>query len=260
VTKPRSRARRSRAPADDQAARRISRLLRAERLESVAALAAGISHDLANVLAAVRVTADVLGEQRRTPAAAASLAALGELADEGIGLARQILFLARAMDGEPAPFDLRHLIAEVRRLARTLFPLPASVVTSYPAQLWVVSGDAALVYQLLLGACRRLRRAHGPVGGLRIDASNALLDGAHPGIGSSFPPGPYVLVEVATEVAAEVAARPEAARAAAPPRVGGASPSTALRRALGARGALFEASDLDNGVGLRVHLPAIAEA
>jgi two-component system cell cycle sensor histidine kinase/response regulator CckA len=256
VSGPREGARRSATPADDLAARRISRLLRAERLESVAALAAGISHDLANVLAAVRMTADALGEQPRTPAAAASLAALGELADEGIGLVRQILFLARAMDGEPAPFDLRHLVAEVRRLARTLFPPPSSVVTRYPAQLWVVSGDAALVYQLLLGACRRLRRAHGPAGELRIGASNAVLDDAHRGIGPSFPPGPYVLVEVA----AAGAAGPEAARAAVARRAGGASPSPALRRALAARGALFEPADLDNGVGLRVHLPAAVGA
>ncbi|HVT58894.1 MAG TPA: hypothetical protein VHR45_10880 [Thermoanaerobaculia bacterium] len=244
---------------DDQVAR-ISRLLRAQRLESVAALAGGIAHDLNNVLAAVLLAADVLAQHARAPAAERALAALDELARQGIGLTEQILFLARGVDGEATPFDLRHLIAEVRKLARVIFPPPGAVLTSYPGDLWLVSGDALLVYQLLLESCREARRSRGSLGTLRIRARNAMLDESQAGVGARFRPGPHVLVEIATEGATGG----ETARPPAAPDAGvGPWPPVSLRKMLEGRGAVFGLAALDRldraSEVLRVHLPAVVQ-
>jgi len=255
-------AARARRAVDEQAAaRRLSRLLRAGRVECVAALAAGISHELNNVLAAVLLTADVLAPHARTPAAERALAALDQLAREGLAIAHQVLFLARAVDGQPGPFDLRHLLAEVRTLARVIVPPPATVLTSYPGDLRQVTGDAVLVYQLLLGACREARRVHRRLATLTIRACNAEPADSRPGTAAPGPARPCVLVSVIAEDEAGGKPRRPRRRAGAS---GGAWPRGALRQALERGGARFGGGGgggMEHGAAvLLVHLPAALAA
>lgn len=149
-----------------------SRRLRLGRLESLAALAGGISHELSNLAASVLMSAQVFEASCQDEASRQVLASLDELARRLQHAGRQLHWLARGVAGEPTIFQPQYLLADVQKLARVAFPPSVTVITRYPPDLWPLAGEPLLVFQLLLALCLEARD-HLPGGGtLVLEARN----------------------------------------------------------------------------------------
>jgi hypothetical protein len=196
-----------------------SRRLRLGRLESLSALAGGISHEMSNLAASVLMSAQLLEGCCPDEATHQVLASLDELARRLQHAGRQLHWLARGVAGEPTVFQPQYLLADLQKLARVAFPTSVTVITRYPPDLWPLAGEPLLVFQLLLALCLEARD-HLPAGGtLVLAARNDEIGGsAESGesdrIGESgkrparaagrpaarsAPPGRYVVLEAVAE-------------------------------------------------------------
>ncbi len=147
-----------------------SRRLRLGRLESLAALAGGISHELSNLAASVLMSTQLLEGCCPDEATRQVLASLDELARRLQHAGRQLHWLARGVAGEPTAFQPQYLLADLQKLARVAFPTSVTVITRYPPDLWPLAGEPLLVFQLLLALCLEARD-HLPAGGTLILAA-----------------------------------------------------------------------------------------
>jgi signal transduction histidine kinase len=162
---PEHEGRRPKSPTD-------SRRLRLGRLESLAALAGGISHELSNLAASVLMSAQVFEGSSQDEASRQVLASLDDLARRLQHAGRQLHWLARGVAGEPTVFQPQYLLADVQKLVRVAFPPTVTVITRYPPDLWPLAGEPLLVFQLLLALCLEARDHLIDCGTLVLEARN----------------------------------------------------------------------------------------
>jgi len=100
---------------------RERRLALAERMESVGRLAGGVAHDFNNLLTVVKGNGALL--QRALPSGSPErewLDEIGQAADRGAGLIRQLLAFARRQPVEPRVFEVGELVTSVEPIVRRL--------------------------------------------------------------------------------------------------------------------------------------------
>ncbi len=90
-------------------------LARAQRLENIGLLAAGIAHDLNNMLAPMLIAVPMLRQAVTDPAALRTLDILEQSAERGAALIRQILSFAQSTGGGAQLVELRHLLRDIGR-------------------------------------------------------------------------------------------------------------------------------------------------
>jgi CheY-like chemotaxis protein len=236
-------------PADADA----SRLL-AQRLESIATLTAGVAHDLMNTLASVHMGLDLL--RPGTPESERWIvSALEENVRRGMEALRQIQWLAACTEGEPLIYQPVHLLKEVQKLMHRDFP-PLEVVTDYPEEVCLLSGDPLLLRQLLIALCLHAR-SRLPLGGsLTLRARSVVLDETYAAQRSGALLGTHLRIDVESRLV-----RPLAGVRA--PGDGGGEFPPALLAALDRQGGFFEVGppDAPDATGaqtasLRAYLPA----
>ena len=171
--------------------------LRAQRMEGLGTLAGGIAHDLNNVLTPVVMAADLLRMQLRDPALRPLLETLQSSAARGADMVRQILLFARGAEGDHAPLQLRHVLADVEKMLRHTLPKSIEVESDVPRDLAAVSGDATQLHQVFLNLCVNARDALPQGGRLTLTAEETDLDEAYARMETQARPGRYVLVRVA---------------------------------------------------------------
>jgi PAS domain S-box-containing protein len=196
----------------DITARKILELqfLRAQRLESVGMLAGGIAHDLNNILTPILMAADVIKSRLTDSESLSVLLSLQSSAMRGADMVKQILMFARGAGGERSQFQLKHILRDLEKIIRETFPKSIELSMDVPNDLWIVSGDATQVHQVLLNLCVNARDAMPSGGSLRVRAQNFLLDEPEPGRKSEGPPEPHILVEIVdtgTGMSAETGAK-----------------------------------------------------
>ncbi len=172
-------------------------LLHLQRLESIGMLAAGIAHDLNNVLAPIMFVAPMLRDSLSSPRDLKILDTLEQCATRGAGLVKQILGFVHKTSGEFHPTQVKHLAMDIISVIEQTFPKSIQVRSQIPAELWLVLGDATQLHQVLLNLCVNARDAMPQGGTLRIDAANRRLDAAEAGAIPGAQPGVYVMLEVA---------------------------------------------------------------
>ena len=96
--------------------------LEAQRLESIGMLAAGIAHDLNNVLAPIMFGVPMLRKSLRAPQDLKILETIGKCTERGAGLVRQILGFLRSTTGELLPVQMSHVVKDIVGVARRRFP------------------------------------------------------------------------------------------------------------------------------------------
>jgi len=149
--------------------------LRAQRLESIGALASGIAHDLNNVLAPIIIGAPLLHEMVKDPTARHLLKTMESSAQRGAAIVRQVVTFARGVEGERVPLQPRHLLWEMERLAAETFPKGIRIESDVAADLWQVLGDATQLHQALMNLCINARDAMPGGGVLTLEAANVVL-------------------------------------------------------------------------------------
>ncbi len=245
----------------------LERLLRADRMECLAALTTGLTHALSNLLASTLMSVGLLlrtapeGVQRQL------LGSLQAMTREGLDLVRQLHGIARGVEGEAIVFQPQYLMVEIQKLWNACLPtLP--IITRYPAELWPVAGDPQHFVQLVLALC--LEGAHGipPGEAMVLSATNvetASIEGQGSQLGAA---GRRIAIQVepraangpprAAESAVEAKADDAPSFRSRPTeiRISLARPSHPIAALAAAMGGTYEAPAAAEGKAARINLPA----
>jgi PAS domain S-box-containing protein len=184
--------------------------LRVQRLESIGMLAAGIAHDLNNVLAPIGMAVPLLRNSRSEPAELRVLRTLESSAERGSSLVRQILGFAHGVSGAPQLVQMKHLLRDITEMIVETFPKSVVLDELIPRDLWPVVANPTQIHQVLLNLCVNARDAMPQGGRLRLTAENVSLDAEQAAAIGGARPGAWVMLHVedsGTGIAAEVLPR-----------------------------------------------------
>lgn len=173
-----------------------AQFLRAQRMESIGALAGGIAHDLNNVLSPILITAELLHEKLTDPECRQWLDMLSDSARRGAEVVRQILAFARGTGEELVQLQVRHLIREHEKILKETLPRSISIETAVQNTLWLVKGNATKLSQVLMNLSVNARDAMPAGGKIRIRAWNLTVDDLVAAARPELKPGPYVVISV----------------------------------------------------------------
>ena len=180
-----------------------AQLLRAQRLESIGRLAAGIGHDLNNVLAPILMISQLLAPRLKDENERKLLETLEASAQRGAEMVKQILSFSRGMGGTNGVVELQGVIDEQVKIAQQTFPPEVTIESHISKDLWPIQGNATQLFQMLMNLCVNARDAMvspdriGTRGGtLTLRAENAVLDHEHVQLHRDAKPGPHVVITV----------------------------------------------------------------
>jgi hypothetical protein len=181
-----------------------TQFLRAQRLESLGALASGIAHDLNNVLAPIIMGAQLLRDSIQTEAGKKLMTTIETSAQRGADIVKQVLTFARGIEGERVPLRPKHFLKEMVSIAEETFPKNIVVDADIPSDLWSILGDGTQLHQALMNLCVNARDAMPTGGTLTLRAANITIDETFKATGTEFAgwtapdpkPGPKVCISV----------------------------------------------------------------
>ncbi len=175
-----------------------AQFLRAQRLESIGTLAGGIAHDLNNILTPMLAAPQLL--QLKFPQADQQsqrlLKTLETNAKRGAELVKQVLSFARGVEGKRTILQVKHLISEIKQIAKETFPKSIEIRTEISHDLWTVRGDATQLHQVLMNLSVNARDAMPDGGTLSISAKNLLIDENYARMNLDAKVGPYIVLTV----------------------------------------------------------------
>ena len=170
--------------------------LRSQRLESIGTLAAGVAHDLNNILSPILLVSPLLRADLPEEDKDAYLSLVQASAERGADLVKQMVTFARGADGERVLVQPSHLIDEVAKIAGQTFPKSITLRTKYPPDLWMIEADPTQLQQVLLNLCVNARDAMPEGGSLRLTSENFVVDEHYAIMMAGACPGPHVLIQV----------------------------------------------------------------
>ena len=150
--------------------------LRAQRLETIGALAGGVAHDLNNVLAPVLMASEMLESDLTSESSRAMLEIIKSSAVRGGEIVRQILSFARGGVPGRNVFQVGHLLREAVKFAKRTFPRTIAIELEIAPGLWPIEGDATQVDQVLMNLLVNARDAMKAGGTIRVTAENTMLE------------------------------------------------------------------------------------
>jgi PAS domain S-box-containing protein len=172
------------------------KFLRVQRLESIGLLAAGIAHDLNNVLLPIMMAAPMLKANLTDPGDLEIISTLESSAERGAGLVRQILSFAQGVSGGKQLVQMRHLIRDLSGMMHEAFPKSIELRESIQADLHLVYGNPTHLHQVLMNLCVNARDAMPGGGRLILNVENAVLDEASARAIPGASPGSWVVIHV----------------------------------------------------------------
>ena len=172
-------------------------LLRAQRLESLGMLAAGIAHDLNNALAPMLMAGGLLRGRVSDPSDVRLIELLEHSAERGAALVKQIVAFAGGQARGKFVVQLKHLVRDVVNLLQDTFPKSIRLEHEVPNNLATIRGDPTQLHQVLLNLCINARDAMPHGGILRLNGYNRTLTEAEAREFAGATPGRFVVLEVA---------------------------------------------------------------
>lgn len=201
-----TQAARERGRADAERARMSTRLIRAQRLESLGSLAGGIAHDFNNLLAVIRTYSGVisvrLGEIRESVgdlnwrSMRDELGAIETATGQAASLTQQLLSFAQDEAVTPGVTDLNDTIEHTLDVLGRTLGGQIRVSASLAPDLEPVRINSGQLVQVLINLAINSRSAMPDGGHLDIETAAARLgDNKMPSLGA-VPPGLYVRLRV----------------------------------------------------------------
>ena len=138
--------------------------LRAQRMESIGTLAAGIAHDLNNVLAPITMSIAMLRSKIVDSSGLRWVDTIDVSAARAADIVRQVLGFGRGIEGHRILFHPGHVMREVLKITGETFPKSIAIHMSIPDNVPMVVADPTQVHQVLLNLCVNARDAM-PYGG-----------------------------------------------------------------------------------------------
>jgi len=173
-----------------------SHLLRAQRMESIGTLAGGVAHDLNNMLTPMMLSLRMLKEKFKDEQSQKLLTILEKNSERGANLIKQVLSFSRGVEGERNPLEAKHIITEVKMIAKETFPRNIEIRTNVQKDLFTIIGDFTQLHQVIMNLCVNSRDAMPDGGILSISAENFLIDENYARIHSEAKVGQYIVISV----------------------------------------------------------------
>ena len=149
-----------------------------QRMESFGLLAAGIAHDLNNVLACILGSSDILMATSEEGSQSERLAdQISHAARQGAEMTHKVLRYSRGDDLERQAVDVNHAVREMMVLLRRSIDPRIEIEMLLDANEHVVSGSPTLIHQVLMNLGVNARDAMPAGGVLRVRTLNLLADG-----------------------------------------------------------------------------------
>lgn len=174
-----------------------AKFLRAQRLESIGALASGVAHDLNNILSPLLMALPMLRPQLASAEDRATIDMMLNGVRRGSGIVNQLLMFGRGAEGVRSRIKPKAIIEEMTPIIQETFPKSIELATSIAPNLPVIVGDATQLHQVMMNLCVNARDAMASAGGkLRLSASLAEVGEPISRLFKDLKPGPYLLLEV----------------------------------------------------------------
>jgi PAS domain S-box-containing protein len=174
-----------------------AQFLRAQRMESIGTLASGIAHNLGNLLSPILLSIQMLKRKFTDEESQHMLAILKINAELAGDMMRQVLEVARGIEGERIELQPTHLIKEVAKILESTLPKSIDVKVSTAQDLSPVIGDATQLHQVLMNLSVNARDAMPKGGRLTIEAKNSYVDESEARLHFEAKEGLYVVLRVA---------------------------------------------------------------
>jgi len=167
------------------------------RMEAVGRLASGIAHDFNNILMGIIGCCHLAeGQLGKREPALEYVAEIGNAAERGVGLVRQLLAFGRQRAKPPEPLHLDPLLRSVRDMLERLLGEDIRLVTTLEARGTVLA-DATQIEQVVVNLAVNAREAMPGGGTLEIATQDVELDAGDAAAHPDLSPGRYVLLRVA---------------------------------------------------------------
>jgi CheY-like chemotaxis protein len=147
-------------------------------MESIGMLAAGIVHDLNNMLAPIMLALGMIREQHSDPETLEHVQVMELAARRGAAVLRQVLTFARGVEGGRSKLDVGLLLKEVAQMARETFPREIRISLELAPDLRPADGILSQLHQVLLNLAVNARDAMPGGGVLTLHAENLMVDEA----------------------------------------------------------------------------------
>jgi PAS domain S-box-containing protein len=150
-----------------------SQLLRAQRMESIGTLSSGIAHDINNVVTPIMLSQELLQDRLTDEESKRLLNTIKRSTHRGANLMKQVLSFTKGVEGERNALQVANLISEIRQIAKEIFPRNIEIKTDIPKDLWMTSGDATQLHQVIMNLCVNARDAMSDGGILSISTEKS---------------------------------------------------------------------------------------
>lgn len=173
-------------------------LQHSQRMESIGQLAAGVAHDINNVLTIIQGHAGLLLE--RTPADAPSARSLSQIAaaaDRAARFVRQLLLFSRKQVLQPRRLDLNEVLTNLEPMLGRLLSEPIALETHYATVLPQIEADVGMVEQVVMNLAVNARDAMPKGGRLRLATAEVTVDAAGARVHAEAREGRFVCLTVA---------------------------------------------------------------
>ena len=171
-------------------------LLRAQRLESLGVLVAGIAHDLNNTLSPILIGLNML---RTNPLSANEniLITMEGAAKRSADMLRQMLTFSRGGEASKTIIHADLLLKEMARIVTATFSKNINCELQLEENTYSVHGFATQLHQVLMNLCVNARDAMPKGGTLTLAAENASVDAATASQHEGVKPGNFLRLTVA---------------------------------------------------------------
>lgn len=173
------------------------RLRQTERLESVGRLAAGVAHDLNNLLSPILGNAELmLFDLDSATKSYRRIQDIKQAAERSRDLIRQLLTFGRKQILEIRVLDLRQVVGDMEKLIQRTVRENIKINTFLCPEPCPVSADDSQVGQILMNLCVNAQDAMPDGGTLTIEVMHVQLDESGGGDSARVKPGDYVTLAV----------------------------------------------------------------
>jgi len=166
----------------------------AQKLESVGVLAAGVAHDLNNLLNIIQGYASVIGPDVPRDEIGESVDGITETTKRGAALVQQLLTLARKTEIKKESVDVNTLIERLSNFIKETFPKNIETTLDLSPILPSIVADANQINQVLLNLCVNARDAMSAGGKVLLKTSVVQEGGLE--VYGALEAQPYVSIEI----------------------------------------------------------------
>lgn len=168
-------------------------LIKAQKLEAVGLLAAGVSHDFNNLLTIISLyTEQVLDELDESSPYYNNLAEVQQASLRAKALVRQLLLFSRQQPLTPKPLHLGAQIAQQMKILRPMLREDIVIRLDWADDLWPIYADSGAIEQVMINLVTNARDAMPHAGSLNLEVENVRIEREEDCLHPLAMPGPYV--------------------------------------------------------------------